>query len=78
MLQFEGNTAAFVCYAYVRVQSIKRKTSIDINQLLVSNHAKINLQTSEEIDLGLQLLRFPEIINNFTVELLPNRITDYL
>lgn len=78
MLQFEGNTAAFVCYAYVRVQSIKRKTSIDINQLLVSNHAKINLQTPEEIDLGLQLLRFPEIINNFTVELLPNRITDYL
>lgn len=76
MLQFEGNTAAFVCYAYVRIQSIKRKIGIDIKQLL--NNDKINLQTPEEIELGLQLLRFPEMLNSFTAELLPNRITDYL
>lgn len=76
MLQFEGNTAAFVCYAYVRVQSIKRKIGIDIEQLLQTE--KINLQTPEEIDLGLQLLRFPEMLNSFAAELLPNRITDYL
>lgn len=76
MLQFEGNTAAFVCYAYVRVQSIKRKIGLDMNQIL--NSDKIVLQTPEEIDLALQILRFPETINLFVSELLPNRLTEYL
>jgi arginyl-tRNA synthetase len=76
MLQFEGNTAAFVCYAYVRVQSIKRKIGVDVNELMQTN--TIKLQTAEEIDLGLQLLQFAETVNNFTVELLPHRITEYL
>lgn len=76
MLQFEGNTAAFVCYAYVRVQSIKRKIGLDIADLFHS--AEINLQTPEEIDLGLQLLQFNETITNFTAELLPHRLTEYL
>lgn len=76
MLQFEGNTAAFVCYAYVRVQSIKRKIGIDVNRLL--NKEQIKLQAPEEIDLGLQLLQFAETINNFKQELLPHRLTEYL
>lgn len=76
MLQFEGNTAAFLCYAYVRIQSLKRKTGVDINDLAM--HHTIVLQTPEEIDLGLQILRFNEVINSFTKELMPNRITDYL
>jgi arginyl-tRNA synthetase len=76
MLQFEGNTAAFLSYAYVRVQSIKRKIGLDINQILATQ--KINLQTPEEIELGLHLLQFPEVINNFLQELMPNRLTDYL
>lgn len=76
MLQFEGNTAAFLLYAYVRVQSIKRKINLDVNNLIKTD--KINLQAPEEIDLGLHLLRFPEIISNFSQELLPNRLTDYL
>lgn len=76
MLQFEGNTAAFLCYAYVRIQSLKRKVGVNINELLTTN--KIILQTPEEIELGVQLLQFPETINNFTAELMPNRLTEYL
>jgi arginyl-tRNA synthetase len=76
MLQFEGNTAAFVCYAYVRVQSIKRKIGLDIADLF--HNAEINLQTPEEIDLGLQLLQFNETIDSFAAELLPHRLTEYL
>ena len=30
MLKFEGNTAAFLLYAYVRIQGIKRKVDKDI------------------------------------------------
>jgi arginyl-tRNA synthetase len=76
MLQFEGNTAAFLSYAYVRVQSIKRKFNLDPQQLMQTN--QISLQTPEEIDLGLQVLRFSEVLHNFTEDLLPNRITEYL
>lgn len=76
MLQFEGNTAAFVCYAYVRVQSIKRKIGVDISKLL--HNAQIKLQTPEEVDLALQTVRFAETLNEFTAELLPHRITEYL
>lgn len=76
MLQFEGNTAAFICYAYVRVQSIKRKVNVDIDALLSTQ--KIHLQTPEEIELGLQLLQFPDTINVMVNELMPNRLTEYL
>lgn len=76
MLQFEGNTAAFLCYAYVRIQSLKRKIGVNIDELLTTN--KISLQTPEEVDLGVQLLQFSETINNFTAELMPNRLTEYL
>lgn len=76
MLQFEGNTAAFLCYAFARIQSLKRRIDTDIAVLSIDN--KIILQEPEEIALGLQILQFPEVINSFTQELLPNRITDYL
>ncbi len=76
MLQFEGNTAAFVCYAYVRVQSIKRKIGANVDALL--HNDSIKLTTSEEIDLALQTLRFAETLDNFVEELLPHRITEYL
>ncbi len=76
MLQFEGNTAAFVCYAYVRVQSIKRKIGIDL--LSIQNSSAIHLSTPEEIDLALQTIRFADTIENFAAELLPHRLTEYL
>lgn len=76
MLQFEGNTAAFVCYAYVRVQSIKRKVGVNIDSML--HNVSIALTTPEEIDLALQTIQFAETIENFKAELLPHRITEYL
>lgn len=76
MLQFEGNTAAFLSYAYVRVQSIKRKIKIDPQQLLATT--QIALQTPEEIELALQILRFADVIHHFNNDLLPHRLTEYL
>ncbi len=74
MLQFEGNTAAFICYAYVRVQSIKRKVGVNISDIKDS----ITIETPEEIELALLLLQFPDVITGFTDDLLPNRLTEYL
>ncbi len=76
MLQFEGNTAAFLAYAYVRIQSIKRKINVDITHLQAST--TLQLQTPEEIDLALQVLRFADVLENFAQDLLPNRLTEYL
>jgi arginyl-tRNA synthetase len=76
MLKFEGNTAAFLMYAYVRIIGIKRKVNIDIEEVKKSHC--IYLEHPAEISLGLHLLQFGETLNQVSNELLPNRLTDYL
>lgn len=76
MLRFEGNTAAFLMYAYVRVAGIKRKINADISALLKQD--TIQLEHPSEIDLGVHLLRFGEILDSVARDLLPNRLADYL
>ncbi|MFA6118329.1 MAG: arginine--tRNA ligase [Parachlamydiales bacterium] len=76
MLSLEGNTAAFLFYSYVRILSIKRKVNEDIEKLLKA--AKISLRHPSEISLGFHIVRFPEVLELMTRDLLPNRLTDYL
>lgn len=76
MLRFEGNTAAFLMYAYVRVAGIKRKVGADMN--VVRKNARIALDHPSEIALGLHLVQFGEALDQVSRELLPNRLTDYL
>jgi arginyl-tRNA synthetase len=74
MLRFEGNTAAFLLYAYVRTQSIKRKVGKDLSKL----KAKIVLEHPTEIDLALHLRQFGETLDVMAQDLLPNRLAEYL
>lgn len=76
MLRFEGNTAAFLMYAYVRIASIKRKVGIDVNGL--KKTGRIKLEHPSEIALALHLLQFDEALEQVANDLLPNRLTDYL
>lgn len=76
MLRFEGNTAAFLMYSYVRIGGIKRKIGIDPKSLEDKHH--IHLEHPAEINLGLHLLRFNEVLNQVAEDLLPHRLTDYL
>lgn len=76
MLRFDGNTAAFLMYAYVRVAGIKRKVNANIEQLKLSHH--ILLEHPSEIALGLHLSQFGEALEMVADDLLPNRLTDYL
>ncbi len=76
MLRFEGNTASYLMYSYVRVAGIKRKIGADIEA--VRKRSQIHLTHPAEIALGLHLLRFVETIDFVAEELLPNRLTDYL
>ncbi len=74
MLRFEGNTAAFLLYAYVRIQSIKRKVGKEISSI----KNPIILEHPTEIDLALHLRRFGETLQTVAEELLPNRLAEYL
>lgn len=74
MLRFEGNTAAFLMYAYVRVAGIKRKVGIKVEDLDVS----ISLKHPSEVSLGMHLAQFSEALELVAEDLIPNRLTDYL
>ncbi len=76
MLRFDGNTAAFLLYSYVRIGGIKRKVGKD--PLNILKDTKIELKEPAEIDLGLHILRFHETLEQFVDDLLPNRLCDYL
>jgi len=77
MLKFEGNTAAFLLYAYVRIRSIQRKIPVDMATLTAQ---KITMTLEEPIEISLAVLtcQFSEVLENAARELLPNRLSDYL
>lgn len=70
MLRFEGNTAAFLLYAYVRTIGIGKKVEVG-NEKIVLNHPS-------EIRLALHLCQFSEVLSSIVQDLLPNHLTDYL
>lgn len=76
MLKFEGNTAAYLIYSYVRIASIKRKINANIEHL--KNSTSIELNHPSEIALAMHLRQFGETINQVSNDLLPNRLTEYL
>ncbi len=74
MLKLEGNTAAFLIYAYVRTAGIKRKLS----EKQDLSAAKIQLTHPMELNLAMHLLRFPEIVYQVADDLFPNGLCEYL
>jgi arginyl-tRNA synthetase len=72
MLKFEGNTATFILYSFVRIAGIKRKAGVE------KIEGKIVLEHPAEVDLGLHLLRFGETIEAYASELYPHYLSDYL
>ncbi|MBA3815463.1 MAG: arginine--tRNA ligase [Parachlamydiaceae bacterium] len=80
MLRFEGNTAAFLMYAYVRIIGIKRKVNANIEAILTNHDLKhsINIEHPSEIALGVHLAQVGEVLDLMADDLLPNHLTDYL
>ena len=73
MLSMEGNTAPFLMYSYARCRSIQRK-----GEVLEPVVQAATLTLSEERDLALHLLRFPEAITAALDSYRPNLLCDYL
>ncbi len=70
MLQFEGNTAAFLLYSYVRMGSIQSKATRAPGPTQIAHET--------EVKLALHLLQFPEIIDTVAKKLMPNLLCNYL
>ncbi len=75
MLRFDGNTALFLLYAYVRIHGIKRK--IEESDSVLQN-GRFDVQHASEISLAIHLRRFAEILQMLVRDLCPNRLADYL
>jgi arginyl-tRNA synthetase len=73
MLRFEGNTAVFLLYSFVRIRGIQRKIDRPIPQ-----DAVMDLAAPAEIALGLHLRRFGEVLQLLSEDLCPHRLTEYL
>src|SRR5262249_52569379 len=77
MLAMDGNTATYMQYAYVRNRGIFRKGEVDAAPLR-TNPPLPQLQTPEERNLALWLLRFQDALESAAAEYKPNAITAYL
>jgi arginyl-tRNA synthetase len=74
MLKFQGNTAVFLLYSYVRIRSIQRKVGRAITEI----KEEIDVQHPSEIALGLHLRRFGEVLALIDRDLMPHQLAEYL
>lgn len=72
LLSLEGNTAAYLMYAYARLSKMLRESTDDYST------ASISLDTEAERRLALALCRFPETLESLTGEWRLNALTDHL
>ena len=77
MLNFNGNTASFIMYAYARIISIQKKFKKTNIKNIIKN-ANLNLTNEIEINICLHLIQYEEIINRTISTLNPNILTNYI
>ncbi|PSS56708.1 arginine--tRNA ligase [Pseudomonas sp. BBP2017] len=74
MLNFEGNTAPYLLYAYTRVAGVFRKLGKRFDEV----DGQIVLQAAQEQDLAARLAQFGEILNNVAEKGTPHVLCAYL
>jgi arginyl-tRNA synthetase len=77
MLAMNGNTGAYLQYAYARIRSIFRKGGVD-PQSIRDQQPAIALSHPAERAVAVRILRLPEVLELAAAELKPNILTDYL
>ena len=77
MMAMNGNTGAYLQYAYARIQSIFRKAETTPEAIRTAAPA-IALSHPAERALGAKILRLPEVLELAAAELKPNVLSDYL
>jgi arginyl-tRNA synthetase len=77
MLATEGNTATYMQYAYARCRAVLRKSGQDETTLAVPGSVVL-LGERLERQLGLQLLKFEEVLGDVVSKYEPHHIAAYL
>jgi arginyl-tRNA synthetase len=77
MLAMDGNTAAYMQYAYARIRSIFRRGHVEPDRFRTSPPTVL-LEKPQERTLAVQLLRFEDALRTAAAEHKPNAITSYL
>ncbi|UVL14618.1 arginine--tRNA ligase [Pseudomonas atacamensis] len=74
MLNFEGNTAPYLLYAYTRVAGVFRKLGKDFSEV----DGQIVLEAAHEQELAAKLAQFGEVLNNVAEKGTPHILCTYL
>eukprot|EP01133_Synstelium_polycarpum_P000751 gene751-863_t len=74
MLNFEGNTAPYLLYAYTRVAGVFRKLGKDFSEV----EGQINLEAPHEQELAAKLAQFGEVLNSVGEKGTPHILCTYL
>jgi len=74
MLSFQGNTAPYLQYSYVRIRSIFRKAGEEIG----SQKSEVSLTEPAELALARKLLHFGEVLPQVLDDYRPNILANYL
>merc|ERR1711924_12003 len=79
MLNFKGNTAVYLLYAYARVQSIFRKCEMlgAEREAFVKRAVLPAIEQPEEWELASHLIKFADMFDVMLLDLHPHHITDY-
>lgn len=77
MVSLDGNTSAYVQYAYARVQGILSRGETD-EASIAQERPQIRVSHAAERALALQLLRFGESLEQVRADYSPNFLVDYL
>lgn len=75
-MTFEGNSAPYIQYAYVRGLKILQKSGIDIESIDLENNSW-NFETDEEKDLIQELGNFENMLQKTAQENFPHILTGY-
>ena len=74
MLNFEGNTAPYLLYAYTRVAGVFRKLGKNFQEV----EGQIVLAAPQEQELAAKLAQFGEVLNNVAEKGTPHTLCTYL
>jgi arginyl-tRNA synthetase len=74
MLQLQGNTAPYLIYVYVRIQSILRKSGINIDKL----KSEITIYEESERNLVFHILKFADLFEIIFRDFATQHLADYL
>ncbi len=77
MLSFQGNTAPYLQYSYVRIRAIFRKGEIEESEIR-NRKSEIEFNEPAEFALAKKLLQFGEVLPQVLEDYRPNVLANYL